>query len=460
MDKDTIIDLLAEFLKVYFYRNQYSFHLFNRLVRHTHTCFYSIFSLLILIVGCKEEKDTRIPEIYYSSPQFRQEFSVLDTITVEAAITDQKMITSVKVNLTNDQFIPVSEARTFAPNMPSFQLSTKLVIDDENLESGTYYVLIRAENGESFRNKYQEISIRGSEQEFIQLLIVSDGGFLTVKVDGSSDFETTTPLFEITGDFAASAISSAHQLLFIAGKNSPNVEAYHLGSNTLAWSLEPTPGKPMHNAGCLHFNSMLYTSYNYSFIQGYTPTGQTGFNVPVDEADAPGRVYRHHDRVLAEIQKKNNSQPHISTYFPSTGNEKQRRFIDFDVIEFISWDNEQVAVITNRDGQGQCYLYNVESDVLTPGPGSQEPFTSAVKTAQEALVVAGTSTVFAYFPVQGLLIPILEEGAMQVVYEHLSGSLILGQQDGIRVYQFPEMVNQKTLLFSDTILDLQIQYSK
>ena len=155
--------------------------------RHTRFSLLIFTTFLILLVGCKKEKDTHIPVITYYSPQHNQAFNVLDTVLVEALITDQKMITSVKVNLTNEEFITVSEARSFSPNTNSYELKTKLAIDDEALESGTYYVLIRADNGDNFKNKYQQILIQGTEQEFVQLLAVTDGGFMTLKVMGSAD---------------------------------------------------------------------------------------------------------------------------------------------------------------------------------------------------------------------------------------------------------------------------------
>jgi len=97
-----------------------------------------LFTLLIvlLLMGCKEEKDTRIPEITYISPQHKQEFVVSDTISVHAIITDETMITSVKVNLTDENFIAVSAAKTFFPNLPSYEVETNLLTDDESLESG------------------------------------------------------------------------------------------------------------------------------------------------------------------------------------------------------------------------------------------------------------------------------------------------------------------------------------
>jgi len=320
--------------------------------------------------------------------------------------------------------------------------------------------LIRAENSENFKNKYQEISIQGLPLDFEQLVIVTSGGLNTLGVTGTEDFEVATPLFSITGDYAASEISSSDKLLFIAGKNNPNVHAYNLTGNALSWFVEVTPGKPMHNDGCLYFDGLLYTTYNYDFIHGYTPAGQIGYHVSIEEFDAPGRIFKHGDFILAEMQKKNTNNPYIVTYYALTGNEKQRRFMDFDVIDFYSMDEQNIIIVTNRNGTGAIYMYDVNNDILTFRREIEETINVTVKTGNETIILAGNSAIYTYNMVTDNLFTILNKGALTLAYEHLSGSLITGSFLKIDVYQYPEMVNQKTLLLSDTILDMHIQYSK
>lgn len=431
-----------------------------------HQLKYSLFQFLaaitfaLLLVGCKEEKDTRIPQIIYYSPGYKQEFIVKDTVPVHAMITDEALISAVKVNLTDANFVTASAVQTFQPNSSSFELITGIPIADESLESGKYYVLVRAENNGNFKNQYQEIHITGLEQEFRQLLVITEGGFNEIKISGTEDLDKIEGRFTFSGDYAGSAISQADQLLFIAGRNNPNIHAYRLDNYALSWMKEVTPGKPIHNDGCLHFNGWLYATYNYEYIHGYGPGGQLQFNVFTEEFDAPERIYRHKDFILVEMQKKNANNPYIATYFNTTGNEKQRRFISFDVIDFHNLDDDRVLVVANQAGSGVIFSYDVNADVLTVLKELGEGIRSSAMTIDGMIALAGGAHTFLFTPSTGQLAPVLDHGGMVIRYEHLSGSLMLGSGLNIEVYSFPEMVNQKTLLFSDTILDMHIQYSK
>lgn len=409
---------------------------------------------------CREEKDTSIPVIIYQAPQFRQEFTVNDTIEVSASITDKQVITYVKVNLTDKDFTPVSASRTFAPNSPSFDLKTQLWIDDLSLQSGTYYVLIRAENEEEFKNQYQEIILHGPEQEFRQLLVVTAGGSNGFSVHGTEDLDTSAQLLTIAGDYAGSDISLEDQLLFVAGVHSPNVQAYDLGNYSLAWEKEIPPGQPVHNNDCLYFQELLYTTYYYDYIQGYSPSGQLDFNVFTEDFDSPERIFRHKNLVLVEMQKKNAVDPYIGTYFAATGNLKQKRFINFDITDFHSMDDDRVIILSNKEGHGIIHTYDVGGDILTFMMETDDPVHASVTLGNGLIAIAGEGFTYSYNANTNLLVKLLDKGGSSIAYEHLSGLLFLGNANKIDIYKFPEMVNQKTLLFSDTIFEMHVQYSE
>ncbi len=419
-----------------------------------------VLTTALLLVGCKDEKVTSIPTITYYEPQYKQEYNVADTVDVHALITDDVPVTRVKVNITTEDFIPASQSQVYKPNTTSWELKTSIPIEDKLLETGSYYVLIRAENGMTYKNQYQEILIRGLEREFKQLLVMTEGGFNEFRIWGSADLDTILPLINISGDFMASAISHAHQMLFIAGHTNPNIHAYDLGNNDLEWSIEVPPGTPVHNEGCLHYDELLYATYHYNYIQGYSPAGQVGFNVFTEEFDAPERIFRHREFVIVEMQKKNANNPYIATYFNLTGNEKQKRFITFDVIDFQSIDENMVLILANKDGHGVICTYDVVSDILTYMMETVDRINGSAMMENGVVAIAGEENIHAWIPGTGQLSKLLNQGAETIRYETISDFLYLATSDKIEVYSYPEMVNQKTLLFSDTILDIQIQYSK
>jgi hypothetical protein len=417
-------------------------------------------AIALLLVGCKDEKVTSFPTITYYSPQVMQEYNVVDTVDVHVLITDDVPVTLVKVNITNEDFMPVTPSKIFYPNATSWELNTRIPIDDVSLETGTYFTLVRAENGSNFKNQYQEILLRGLEREFKQLVVITEGGFNEFRIWGSTDLDVIQHLISVNGDFAASAVSHTDQLLFIAGRTNPNIHAYDLETNDLSWMITVPPGTPVHNEECLHFDELLYATYHYEYIRGYGPSGQVNFNVFTEELDAPERIYRHEDYVLVEMQKKNANNPYIGTYFNLTGNLKQKRFIVFDVIDFQSINKNKVVILANKDGHGLISTYDVEADILTNQGETPDRINGSAMLDNSIVAIAGKENIHAWISETGQLLTLLNQGAERIRYETISDFLYLASSTKVEVFSYPEMVNQKTLLFSDTILDIQIQYSK
>jgi hypothetical protein len=106
------------------------------------------------------------------------------------------------------------------------------------------------------------------------------------------------------------------------------------------------------------------------------------------------------------------------------------------------------------------YTYEVYNDIITLSREMEDGINGIAMTNNGLILLAGNDRVYAWDPATDQLGTILNTGAQTIVYEYLLGYLILGSLLEIDVYSFPEMVNQKTLLFSDTILDMHLQYSK
>ncbi len=412
--------------------------------------------------GCKKEEEGWIPSVTFESPQEGQVFKAGEVIPVRALITDKEFLTFVSVYLADGNFTPLTSARTFTPNAASFQLDTEIWVPEDLQESGTCYVAIRAENNINFKRKYQKLILQTSDAEFKQLLLIGDGGFNAIRVSATGDFTEVNELFTLPGDFAASEISHDDQLLFIAGMNAINVHAYSLEDYSLAWMLDPTPGSPMHKERCLHFNKLLYTTYNFQFIQGYTPLGQVGFSTFIDETDAPEQIIRHEDYILVDMQKKNGDDPFLVTYSAITGNEKQRREIAFDIVGFHPMNSALVMVVGNlsNSGQGIFQLFAPSSNTLISTSFVQDHINASDLTDDGTIILAGNNGIYAVDKALGSIGTIHDKGAQMIAFERLSGSLILGSHLRIEVYEFPGMVHQITLPLSDTLFDMRIHYSK
>lgn len=424
--------------------------------------FVSILLFFLLYTSCKKTPDGSIPNIEVNSPSENEWFALPDSIYVNCRISDSRNITSVKVQLVNEAFIPVLPAYLFYPESTTAFIELYYKLDALIVKTGIYYLQVSAENDSEFRNKYQRISITGLSPEFKQFLIITAPSDNMLQVSGLKLSGDSFPIFQVEGAYSDADISNQHQLLFLAGKNHLNVGAYDIASGEERWRIPDIPYNPMHNNNCLYFseNEKLYTSFNYQNIYGFDFTGKITFDASIDDIDAPGTIFKHRDFIMVDFQKKNTSLPFIRTYFELTGAEKQCKLGQLKVVDFFSYSNDSVVVVGNEEGSGRIYFYNVENNSESNILYFDSPIFCVTAINTQLLIVGLENSIFEINLKSSTAVKLQEGINYSVIrFEELSDQLIFVSGNQVLIYSYPEMENQKTILFSDSILDVLLNYS-
>jgi hypothetical protein len=420
-----------------------------------------IISILLIIASCGKEKTDLLPEITLYSPVNKQVFNVLDTIRVSGILRDDKNLTTVKVVLTGAEFNPVHKAFYFYPGSAEFILEFGYPLDNVNLAGGKHYLHVRAEDGINFRNFYQEISLVEIPQALKQVVVLTAQQGSSIQLTGIDPDDQMSALVTIEGDYVGSDIGSGNSQLYIAGKNHLNLLAFDLNNLNIAWKLPTALPFPMHRAGCLYFDEYLFASFNYDYIFGYNASGAVIFNSSVNESDAPTRVGRSGNYVLADIQKKNSEPSYIKTMFLITGKEKQRIYTSFDVIEFHPATSDIVIITANNGDNGLILKYDIEQNLLFTEHTLTGRINCSLKTDETNYLIGSDDAILNYNSgLNQYSVLNTNEGTLKLAYDILNGFVYGVWDNKIHVYQYPQMQYQKTFPFSDTILNLHLQYAK
>ena len=423
--------------------------------------FIIISVLLVIVLSCKKEEDTQHPVITIYSPAINRQFDVLDTILVEAAITDDIKIISVKVVLVNEEFIPVLDAFYYYPDASSYQINLNYPIDDYSLENGIYYIHIRADDGLNYKNEYQKIQINAIHREFEKILVLTRKNSNYIEVSGIDTSQNINTLFEINGDYAGSEVSSMYQQLYIAGRNQININAYNLDNYELEWKLDVIPYDPIHSFNCLYYDEYLFSSFCYLYIRGYDNYGTQIFNSWIDEFDLPARIFRHNDLILVDKQSKIGGSTYISTYYFISGVEKQKLFSTYKVVEFFSYDTENVIIVANTYEHGTIKLYDPYQNILTEMQSTLDIIISSVKIDQENILIGTENDIYLYNFSQFSLNNILPgKVAYGLRYNEVNKNIYVIGSKKIEIFNYPGMILQNTYTHSDTILNVLLLYNK
>jgi hypothetical protein len=208
--------------------------------------FLKVSFVLTLLTGCVKENTDRIPEINIYSPAINQVFNVSDTILVSGKVWDDKMLASIKVVLTDQSFQPVHKAFYLYPASNNFILDLHYPLDNLNLKGGKHFLQVRAEDGFNFRNFYQEIYLVELPLYLKQVIVLTKPQSSVIHIHRINPDDEIEQIASVTGDYAASEISSEDRQLYIAGKNTLNLLAFDLTEKTIVWQISTIQPFPMH----------------------------------------------------------------------------------------------------------------------------------------------------------------------------------------------------------------------
>jgi hypothetical protein len=415
----------------------------------------------VYIVGCNKEENDQIPTISIQSPFPNQIFSTSDSIAVQAVIEDDNNITAVKILLTDESFVPVQQPVYLFPEVPKYDLYLTYPVDQNLMESGNYYLQVRAEDGKNFKNAYQPVNIIADPRELEKVLVLTQpasGKIQLMEITTSGDVD---PLYLFDGDYADATIHHAGKQLYIAGKNQLNLLAFNLAENILEWELEQVPSLPMHLENCLYFDEFLYTSFFSDYIYGYTSNGAIVFNATAEESETPGRIWRNDNHMLVDFQRKNNGQPFIKTLYPLTGLEKQRIWTSFRVIDFFDQGEHEVIITANSGTNGRIMRYHIDDNTLSQLKEIADPILCSAQIDNNRLLIATPTGIFLYTIEEGIWTGVYgSENTIKISFDDINENVYIISGNSIQVLTWPQMVNQKTFPFSDTILDLHLQFTK
>ncbi|MCD4745629.1 MAG: hypothetical protein K8R58_04965 [Bacteroidales bacterium] len=418
--------------------------------------------LFIIVVSCKKDKDTLDPVISFYSPFDSQQFSVSDTILIEAKVADDKIIENIKVVLVNENFIPVLNAIYITPTSNTYNISMIYPLYDLYMESGIYYVLIRAFDGTNSKNQYQKILLDEIPQQIDGVIVLTQAkshDIEVLKLDSSFAFNS---LFFIDGDYSASAVSSRYNQLYVTGHYHLSLKAFDLKNYEVDWFVEPFINPPYYDYDCLYYSDFLYVSFYNYYIKAYDSNGSDRFSATLSYDELPSKIFRHNDYVIIDKQSKVGGNTYISVYYFISGVLKQELNFDYKVVDFFTKDNDNIYVLANSYNQGTLKIYDLSfNNIFESFSMPEGKILSAEQIDYTKILIAYENTVYHYESVFNILTTFIPDvTAYKIQYDKLNKHVYIAENQKVSVYTYPEAVLKNTVTIADSILNIHLLYNK
>jgi hypothetical protein len=324
-----------------------------------HLKYYISLLCAITFFSCKKkEKQNEEPTVNISIPSANIYLSVGDTIVIKGWASDDKEVKTVSAGITDQNYITVMPFVSQNASQSTFAFEFTYVLDEIHLETGNYYIIVQAYDGEKENRTYVPIHISASPFVKTAYLFTSHNGF-------QSKIEKTDTLMAIQnsvikpGILNGAAISSYYQQFYVNGSGNQNAICYNAMPLTQKWLITN------YGAGQPYFTSIssddryFYVGTIDGTITKYLPDGGLStIYTYTDPSYYPTFFYKHSQFAFSVFENPVIFSKKIITHYMA-GASYQEIPVNADIIGMSEKNiNEAFVAMNNSLGKAEIKLLN------------------------------------------------------------------------------------------------------
>lgn len=323
-----------------------------------------------LLFSCNKNKDDESPIIQISLPTTSSSYNIYDNIIVKAELTDNKNIEKVSIELLNSDLQRILSKEFSNINESSYSLSDGFYLDDIKLETGSYFIKVKAFDGVNESSDFTEILIQSVPKELLNLVLFKENGTSTgvSMIDVSNNIETS--LFTWNSDLADAELDSYNQRIILGGKQEKDVSIFDLESNSVVWNL---------NFGICSYDFVqdiiiddfhdFYVSLGNGELRKFN---YLGVNQLISNSEVWSRDYNlfsDSDFIYSMSKINSGSNRSFRKYFNSTGILESSVVTNLENVQFSEGPNNKLLIIGENSGYAELHLLE-KSDLSLWSPHS------------------------------------------------------------------------------------------
>lgn len=236
-------------------------------------------SAAFLLTACRKDKDDTPPTVVILEPVAGTTIAIPDTVTIRVQVSDEQVIRSLTVELTDAANATVANAGTLTLNGTGGTYTFSLPLTDERLSGGTYTIEARASDGRNDGRGFREVNILPAPLRLRAVFLAppfSTSGATITRIDSLGQPAT----FATVADFNGIAVDSYTQQLFVAGSQYAPFQAFPTSSSASAWQVPPPANDLPEQFTAVTVDPKdrrVYFATRDGFIRGFTGQGAQQF---------------------------------------------------------------------------------------------------------------------------------------------------------------------------------------
>ena len=421
-----------------------------------------IISLIFILVSCKKEEDTNPPIIQITTPSTNSYFSVEDTIQVTAEISDNEIITSVSVYILNDQAQNISGIQSFTVNAQKFSLNATIILDDIRIESGSYNIVVSANDEFNNKKSYRDISLTSVNKKLEKILLVT------------SD-QTNTYIFEedltksfaqkyiYTGLLCDAEINSYYNSLLLLSKsgdlislNTENYQEFWRNSN-----LNNPPYE--YNGTLLIDDYLVYTSQKNNSIAAYSYDNFVKKTSISENTQNNSNLFCiKNDYIIGNSYSNGIGVNKIEKYYYTTGAYQTSINLNYEPIEFLpSYDNSILIFGNSAQDASISAFYLLYNTLQERYSFANENIIAACKISDKTFIVSTNQNTYMFdAESQNTYILQASYSPTNIFYEETNNLVYCTLNNEVKIFTLPYFQEYNNIITINNIEKVLFKYNK
>ena len=316
-----------------------------------------LFVLLFALVlsACRKEPANEPPHISIITPTENYSINVPDTVTITLSISDDHGVEHVTATLVDQNNIPVVAGVFATPANGQGMITLELPVVSQQLESGTYKILATASDGELSSLQLLPVYLNAVPPRLRAVFTLSQqsaNSLALYRTDslGQTDQITTWPM-----DFGGAAVSSAAQMLYVAGGLTGPFQALNADNLAESWQVanQSTLGYPWFTGVDLGADGRVVVGTFDGTLRSYIAGNGTGGMVAHSPTDFhPLQSVIAGNLIISVIEHRITHEKRLCTFFNGSGVIFEIHVLTLDPVWIAPIDDEQLLLFGNNNGQG------------------------------------------------------------------------------------------------------------
>ncbi|MDF2438716.1 MAG: hypothetical protein K0Q95_3092 [Bacteroidota bacterium] len=390
----------------------------------------------LLLISCKKEKDEKGPVITFITPFDNQGFGVYDVVHVKAEIKDETKISNVGVTLVDANYSPMQASIQVNISSPSGIVNVDYEINNIHLESGLYYMMITASDGNNDSHEYQPINIAAIPRMLKRVFVATKPNSSLVNLFYiDSSFSAMNLYHTFSSDFLGMSVSSYYQQAFLCGNYTGDYTSLSLKDNTIKFIVPAFISSSPSFTAYYNEDKVNYIAGFDGTVKGYNNSGLVTYNATANSNYYVSNLMMNHGFLIAEEISKTNG-PRILVSFHSTGVPEQQRTITQDIVSFCEKDDHSVFLFGNNSGQAVIQLYDrLNNNLWNPYPSALPTgsILSALRLDEDTYLLGHSNGIIYKYQYQNSSLTPFLPGytALKLKYDTLNNSIYIAEQNRI-----------------------------